>query len=93
MQWLASLLFFTALETTVLVCSIEKYWELTVESQDVEDNADVAPEITITNFLSCFEMTTKTEKKSQNDATTSAEKFSLGLRTNLSSETLAKLGR
>ena len=72
--------------------SLENYWSLVSETLDVKSSP--ACEMTITKFLSCFEVVTASQKKSNNEATTSrAQQRSLQVRKNISSETLAKLGR
>lgn len=91
-QWFATLLSLTGSEATTLLNSIEKYWKLTGVLCNVKDKSSDLAEITITNFLSCFDMVTGAGRKNQTNATTSSEKFSLRVRLNLSSETLAKLG-
>ena len=82
----------TGSEAAALLKSIEKYWELSGELREIKDNTNVPSEITITNFLSCFEMVSETGKKSQPKPTTSLEKSFLRIRMNMSSEALSKLG-
>ena len=89
---MASFLSLTTSEADGLLQSLEKYWELV--SVDGKETSSSSYEMTITKFLSCFEVATVSQKRSENEATTSSvEERSLRVRKNISSETLARLGR
>jgi hypothetical protein len=85
----------TTSEADGLLQSLEKYWELVSETCDgKKETSSSSYEMTITKFLSCFEVATVSQKRSENEATTSSvEERSLRVRKNISSETLARLGR
>ncbi len=83
----------TTSEADGLLQSLEKYWEL-VSVDGKKETSSSSYEMTITKFLSCFEVATVSQKRSENEATTSSvEERSLRVRKNISSETLARLGR
>ena len=83
----------TTSEADGLLQSLEKYWEL-VSVDGKKETSSSSYEMTITKLLSCFEVATVSQKRSENEATTSSvEERSLRVRKNISSETLARLGR
>ena len=93
-QWLTSFLSLTMSEARALLQLLENYWELISDDRSVKEQLSTSSEITITKFLSCFEVVTISQKRNEKEATPSTlEESLLRVRKNLSSETLAKLGR
>ena len=81
-------------EARALLQLLENYWELISDDRSVKEQLSTSSEITITKFLSCFEVVTISQKRNEKEATPSTlEESLLRVRKNLSSETLAKLGR
>ena len=82
-------------EASALLQVLEKYWELFSDARSGKKKPGTSCEITITKFLSCFEVVTISKKRNEKEATSSLtlDERSLRVRKNLSSETLAKLGR
>ena len=79
----------------MLLQSLEKYWIAVSDTYNVTKvYQNHSWKMTITKFLSCFEVVTIPQRSSESEATTSAfeERF-LRVRKNISLETLAKLGK
>ncbi|XP_028409755.1 rab3 GTPase-activating protein non-catalytic subunit-like isoform X2 [Dendronephthya gigantea] len=92
-KWLVSSFTLSTSEANVLLRSLESYWKLVSTTRNATERSNGSTEMTITKFLSCFEVVAVSKKKDGNATTSSSlDEHSLRVRKNLSSETLAKFG-